>query len=89
MLRYLGPISFARGQLVICILIRRHTIIVRLVVVLAVTAMPYSHALQDKFNIVWKEGTQSEKVTAYLFYTSVSKIFGIKQQKMLTFGAGY
>lgn len=59
MQQYLGPVSFARGELLICILIRRHTIIVRLVIVLAITAMPDSHTLQDKFNIVWNEGTQS------------------------------
>lgn len=70
--RHLGPISFARRELLICVLIRRHTIVVRLVIVLAVTAMPDSHSLQDKLNVIWNEGTQSGIVTVNLCYASVS-----------------
>lgn len=66
MLRYLGPISFARGELLICILIRCHAIIVRLVIVLAVTTMPDTHTFQDKFNIVWNQGTQRGKLIPVL-----------------------
>lgn len=58
MLCYLGPVSFAQGKLLICILIRCHTIIVRLIVVLAIATMPDTHTLQDEFNIIWNEGTQ-------------------------------
>lgn len=58
MQRYLGPIAFARGKLLIRVLIGRHTVVVRLVIVLAITTMPDSHTLQDKLNVVWNEGPQ-------------------------------
>lgn len=51
-LQYLGPISFAHGEVLISIFIRCHTIIVWLVVVLAVATMPAHYALHDKLNIV-------------------------------------
>lgn len=73
--QYLGPISFAGGDLLICILIRRHTVVVRLVIVLAIATMPDSHTLQDKLNIVWNEGTQSGKDTVHLCFTSYSVRF--------------
>lgn len=57
--KYLGPISFARRELLICILIRCNTIVVRLIIVLAVTAVSDSHTFQDKFDIVWSKEAQN------------------------------
>lgn len=68
--QYLGSISFARGELVICILIRRHAVVVGLVIVLAITAVPDSHALQDKFDIIWNKGERNSYICATLWCIS-------------------
>jgi len=67
--RYLGPISFVGGGILVCVLVRRHAVVVRLVVVLAVTAVPDCHVLQDEFNIIWNEGAQGGKVISVLHFS--------------------
>lgn len=66
---YLGPISFVGGGILVCVLVRRHAVVVRLVVVLAVTAVPDCHVLQDEFNMIWNEGAQGGKVISALHFS--------------------
>lgn len=49
---HLGPICLAGRKVLVRILVRRHAVVVRLVVVLAIATTSAPYVLQDEFNVI-------------------------------------
>lgn len=78
---HLGAISFAGREVLICVLVRCHTVVVRLVVVLAIaTSAP--DVLQDELYVICRPENAIYGVSGQR--GSVSKA-----RKQPTFGTGY
>jgi len=83
--RYLRPVSWTGGELVVRVLVRRHAVVVGLVVLLAVPAMPDRHALQDDLHVVWMKDTERSRGFISALRCSASSS---SDNETLTFGTG-
>lgn len=78
---HLGAISFAGREVLVCVLVRCHAVVVGLVVVLAIaTSAP--DVLQDEFNVICRPENAIYSVSGQ--HGGVSEA-----RKQPTFGAGY